>query len=231
MSIDVSEYIKNLDYSHKNTDLNELLCLLPSLIILREKESVLSLTPLEIKHEKSFITQIRFFVQVTDSLGTRVVKNVHVVAQGDSKERIVKIETLFSETPFDCTCLVTLTIISSKFKIVEKKIELQDSIDVSGKLLSYLNQKPRSNTTILVAIHQKQRHEIHSHVQEIKTSEKGYFKTKFAKNELLWKDTAFWLSFHNKIAEEVSIEYDYLNSHCCEKVALIAAIFFDSLSP
>ena len=232
MAVNVHDYLEGLTYADRYDVSNDLLCSWYSPILLREETSVLHLTPLDIVNYTSSIIQIPFRIQVTNSEGKIAIKNLRVTPQGDSKERIIKIETLLAETPFDISCLVTLHLVSKKLVISNKRIEGSSDPEVSGTLLSYASENPVLNFNLIVTMRQNQgRHEMYLKTYECKTSEKGLFKVKIPGDDFMWKQEPFWIAFNKKISEEIAIDFDIDGQHRSERVAILAALFFDDFHP
>ena len=228
--------MQSLDYSHRYIFPDDLLWAqrLDQPITLPEKGCPVQLKSAGVNHKNDFILCLSFEVRVNDAFGSPIIKNVHVSPHGASKEKIVAIETLFTETVFDSSCFVTVNEISNRVQIIEKELRLGDEIEVSGTLLNKANGLPLKNREFFVAVSEWKRYErkLYGYTQQCLTNDNGHFKASILKSELDWEIDTIQISFHIKTMTDLLLEYDDTeNQHYCFKIALITAIRAEDITP
>ena len=227
--MEITRYTKSLDYSHRHIFPNDLLWAQPldQPIILQEKGCPVQLTSAGRNYKNDFILRLSFQVRVNDAFGSPVIKNIHVSSHGASKEKIVAIETLFTETVFDSSCFVTVNEMSNKAQIIKKEMRIDDEIEVSGTLLNKASGLPLKNKDFFIAVSEWKRceHTQYGYTQQCLTDDCGHFEARILKSELGWEIDSLQISFHVKTVTDLLLEYDSKeNQHCCFKIALVAAI-------
>jgi hypothetical protein len=224
-----TKLLESLDYSHKGKIPNDLLWsrFIDQPIILPEKGCPLQLISAGVNHKNDFILSLSFQVRVNDAFGSPVVKNIHVSAHGASKEKIVATETLFIETLFDSSCSITVNEMSNKSQIIEKKLRINDNIEVSGTLLNKASGLSLKNKEFFIVVSEWKRNDrtLYGRTQSCLTDDCGHFKAKILKSELGWELGLFQLSFYIKSLTNLLLEYDdQEDNHHRFKSALVTAI-------
>ena len=229
------KYRESLNYSHRYKFPNDLLWaqLLDQPIILKEKGCPVPLRSAGLNHKNNCILSLSFEVRVNDACGSPLIKNIHVSAHGASKEKIVAIETLFTETLFDSSCFVTVNKMSNKIQY-EKELRISDEIEISGTLLNKVSGLPLKNKEFFIAVSEWKRYEHtrYGYTHQCLTDDNGHFKVSVLKSELGWEIDSFQISFYVKTITDLLLEYnDTKNQHHCFKIALVAAIQVEDKTP
>jgi hypothetical protein len=117
--------------------------------------------------------------------------------------------------------------VSNKAQIIEKRLQINENIEVTGTLINKARGLPLKNKEFFLAVSEWKRHEhtLYGYTQSCLTDECGHFKAKILKSEVGWELGSFQLSFHIKTITDLLLEYDdKKNKHYCFKIALVTAI-------
>jgi hypothetical protein len=163
--------------------------------------------------------------------GFSILQDVQIEAACSPLANLERINLHSSDIhPRDTVCAL-VSFKQKKTKICDKKVEISNTIQISGRLTFVEGQLPVKETNMFTSLIDKRGCILHSHVQKSRTNEEGLFQATIEISKLGWKLGSVHLAFNIESRLDLTFGYTKAGERRSSKKTLVTRCYVEDSLP
>lgn len=208
----------------------DLIWLISGVTVLQEENTPLVLLADEAIRRKS-AGELDSILLLIQNASSSIIRGVTAQGEGSPVACLERIDLLSKDiNPHDSAGMF-LYFKQKRVRICEKKVEIGERIQISGKLVFSEEAIPVKNTNVFISLTDKQGCILHGHVEQSKTNAEGEFQTGIEILGLGWHLRSVHLTFYTEFRLELTFKYTENNEENSSKKTVITSCDVDDSVP